>query len=119
MATFPRRTSSSGTALAPCSPISGRLASRKTSKGRTGRPPAEASRERFSIGSDPAFERLRGEYADVLSIVEGMLQKSPAERWSAEAARSTAEKIAESRGLRLVPPPAPITLPGDWSGDFQ
>lgn len=57
----------------------------------------------FSIRHSPAYKRLAPEYADVLAIVEGMLEKEPSKRWSPSQALQAVERVARDRH---VPVPA-------------
>jgi len=76
-------------------------------------------KQHFSIREVEGFQRLGEKYADVLEVLEGMLQKRPDDRWSAERARGAMELIALERGVAVPSPRAQAVLPEDFNEDWQ
>mmetsp|Transcript_51521 Transcript_51521/g.149763 ORF Transcript_51521/g.149763 Transcript_51521/m.149763 type:complete len:120 (+) Transcript_51521:1-360(+) len=55
-------------------------------------------------------------YPDVARLVQGMLARDPAERWSPEEALRQTEMVMHSRGI-TVPREQVVLLPAAWSDE--
>lgn len=74
----------------------------------------------FDVKEVPAYRRLSAfGLGDVLEILDGLLEKNPAERWRPQRVESALEKAARDRGIELPAPRAPTLAPEDWVGDWQ
>jgi len=74
-------------------------------------------REHFSAKEALANSGLREEYDDILTLIEGMLVKSPEHRWTAQMAFVEATDIATTRGVSGFTKRWPRSLPRDWGDD--
>jgi len=58
-------------------------------------------RQQLDILRDPRFQRLQGEYSDVLQIIDGMIGRNPRSRMSVGMALQAMMRVAEQRGIPM------------------
>jgi len=78
----------------------------------------EAIRKHFELCEAPGFTTLNRACDDILDVVEGMLEKDPKKRLTAQAALSLMEEVAASRGIRSFSKRWPPFLPPEWTDEF-